>query len=123
MPGHKLSVKMVELGKPKENVKIEPGINGGGIVFGHGQQVQDGDRPAPSSPVGIPQQNHYQHHNNVHSNHSNPPSPVPSSCVAPSTFPTSHKVKITPDEKPHPPPANRPPSRKNLSATTPPPGN
>jgi hypothetical protein len=103
---------MVELGKKmtKESVKQE-------VVL-----ATNGDVTPPVGISNSPNNSHYQHHNNAHSNHSNPPSPVPSSVVAPSTFPNSQKiVKITADEKPHPPPL-RPPSRKNLSATTPPPG-
>lgn len=105
---------MVELGKSKENEALK-GETHQGNGHGHGN--------GHTEPIGIPlRDSPYQHHNNAHSNHSNPPSPVPSSVVAPSTFPNPQKVvKITADEKPHPPP-QRPPSRKNLLAGTPPPG-
>src|SRR5665811_1006583 len=103
---------MVELGKSKENVKIEPGTNSASPSSIN----QETSSPTPSPPAG----SHYHHHNNVHSNHSNPPSPIPSTVVPPSSFPSAQKVSLkNSDEKPMQQPP-RPPSRKNLSASTPP---
>lgn len=104
---------MVELEKSKESLKIEPGT----LENASSSIPESASSASPSPPAGT----HYHHNNNVLVNHSNPPSPIPTTVTAPSSFPKAQKELKNTDDKPMPQPP-RPLSRKNMSAATPPAG-
>jgi hypothetical protein len=116
--------KMVELGKSKETLKIEAGSGGHHQEQAVSPNSVSTERSGGASPP--PTDSHYHHHNNVLSNHSNPPSPIPTNVTAPSSFPSltnnNRKLSKSSEEKDKQQQSGRPLSRKSLAAVTPPPG-
>jgi len=135
----------VELGKSKETLKIDNGgttTNGTSSVVSpnhmnesisisstHSVVSTDNSSVPGSPPTSTINDSHYHHHNNVLSNHSNPPSPIPSNVTAPSSFPSNNKKSLKSPGTPVPDAdkdkhqiSSRPLSRKSFSAVTPPPG-